>query len=178
MILNRLESAAEAVLFAAGGAVSPAALQKALRQDAAVTKAVVERLSAAYAENGRGIKIITVDGCFQMCSNPDYFGSIMELAEVPQRKALSSTLLETLAVIAYKQPVTKAAIEEIRGVSADHAVNRLVEYGLVCERGRLDAPGRPILFGTTEDFLRHFGLESLDGLSLRDFSGEAFEGGL
>ena len=77
---------------------------------------------------------------------------------------LSTTLLETLAIIAYKQPVTKGQIEEIRGVSADHAVNRLVEYGLVKEEGRLDAPGKPILFGTSDEFLRYFGFNSLNNL--------------
>ncbi|MDO5389326.1 MAG: SMC-Scp complex subunit ScpB, partial [Clostridia bacterium] len=81
---------------------------------------------------------------------------------------LSTTLLETLAIIAYKQPVTKGQIEDIRGVSADHAVNRLVEYGLVCERGRLDAPGKPILFGTTDEFLRYFGFSSIENLPVSE----------
>ena len=84
----------------------------------------------------------------------------------PSRKkhVLTDVLLETLSIIAYKQPVTKLEIEKIRGVKSDHAVNKLVEYNLVCERGRLDAPGKPILFGTTEEFLRRFSIHSLDDL--------------
>ena len=79
---------------------------------------------------------------------------------------LTDILLETLSIIAYKQPVTKSEIEKIRGVSCGHAVNKLIEYGLVCELGRLDAPGRPLLFGTTEEFLRSFGVHSVDDLPI------------
>ena len=92
---------------------------------------------------------------------------------------LTDVLLETLSIIAYKQPITRLEVEKIRGVSCDHAVNKLVEYGLIYEVGRLDAPGRPILFGTTEEFLRYFGIESLDDLpilnqeTIEDFREEA-----
>ena len=84
------------------------------------------------------------------------------MASKPKKHVLTDVLLETLSIIAYKQPVTKLEIEKIRGVKSDHAVNKLVEYNLVCERGRLDAPGKPILFGTTEEFLRRFSIHSLD----------------
>ena len=99
----------------------------------------------------------------------------------PQKPTLTEVMLETLSIIAYKQPVTKAEIEKIRGVKCDHAVNKLVEYDLVTELGRLDAPGRPILFGTTEEFLRSFGVENIDDLPapdpvrLADFKAEAEE---
>ena len=103
------------------------------------------------------------------------------MASEPKKQELSEAALETLSIIAYKQPVTKAEIQRIRGVASDHAVNRLVEFGLVCEVGRLDAPGRPILFATTEEFLRRFGVGSLEELprlddeKIRTFEREAAE---
>ena len=89
---------------------------------------------------------------------------LIRIAKQPKRRVLTDVLLETLSIIAYKQPVTKMEIEKIRGVSSDHAVSKLVEYNLVCELGRLDAPGRPLLFGTTEEFLRSFGVHSIEEL--------------
>ena len=86
------------------------------------------------------------------------------MAKQPKKYVLTDVLLETLSIIAYKQPVTKLEIEKIRGVKSDHAVNKLVEYNLVCEVGRMDAPGKPILFGTTEEFLRRFSIQSLEEL--------------
>ncbi len=89
---------------------------------------------------------------------------MIKIAGQPKKQTLTDVLLETLSIIAYKQPVTKMEIEKIRGVSSGHAVNKLVEYNLVCELGRLEAPGRPLLFGTTEEFLRSFGVNSLEEL--------------
>ncbi len=89
---------------------------------------------------------------------------MIRVASQPKKHVLTDVLLETLSIIAYKQPVTKLEIEKIRGVKSDHAVNKLVEYNLVSERGRMDAPGKPILFGTTEEFLRRFSIHSLDDL--------------
>jgi len=103
------------------------------------------------------------------------------VTDVPKKHLLTDVLLETLSIIAYKQPVTKIEIETIRGVKSDHAVNKLVEYNLVTEVGRLDAPGKPILFGTTEEFLRNFGIQSLEELpmanseKMQDFKLEAEE---
>ena len=92
------------------------------------------------------------------------YDTIIKLTQIPKKHVLTDVLLETLSIIAYKQPITKLQVEAIRGVKSDHAINKLIEYNLVCEVGRLDAPGRPILFGTTEVFLRTFGLKSLDNL--------------
>lgn len=114
-----------------------------------------------------------------MCSKPETYESLVRIAHVPKKYVLTDVLLETLSIIAYKQPVTKMEIEHIRGVKTDHAVNKLVEYNLVCEAGRLDAPGKPILFATTEEFLRNFGIESLEDLpvvnpeKIEDFKLEA-----
>ena len=110
-----------------------------------------------------------------------HYEDLLKVARAPRKQVLTDTALETLSIIAYKQPVTKTEIEKIRGVKCDHAINKLVEYNLVQELGRLDAPGRPILFGTTEEFLRNFGVESTEDLpvinpvKLEDFKAEAEE---
>ena len=93
---------------------------------------------------------------------------LIRVAKQPRKYTLTDVLLETLSIVAYRQPVTKLEIEKIRGVKSDHAMNKLVEYGLIEEAGRLDAPGRPILFGTTEEFLRRFSLQSLEELPTLD----------
>ncbi len=164
MTLNELESVIEAILFASGDVVSAKSISLATEQDEKTVQTVINNLADKYVYDKRGFKIIQVGEGYQMCTNPEYFEFIKKVFQVPTRKTLSTTLLETLAIIAYKQPITKSHIEEIRGVSADHAVNRLVEYGLVSEKGRLDAPGKPILFGTTDEFLRYFGFSNLDNL--------------
>ncbi len=164
MTIQELESVIEAILFASGETVALKDIAYATEQDENTLKSVIDNLSDKYTYENRGIRIIRVGEGYQMCTDKNCFDYIKKLYQAPTRKTLSTTLLETLAIIAYKQPVTKGQIEEIRGVSADHAVNRLVEYGLVSEQGRLDAPGKPILFGTTDEFLRYFGFSSLEDL--------------
>ena len=134
-----------------------------------------------YQKKDRGIQIIELEQSYQLCSKKEYYECLIRLAMHPKKPALTDVMLETLSIIAYKQPVTKAEIEKIRGVKSDHAVNKLVEYNLVKELGRLDAPGRPILFGTTEEFLRTFGVQGLeelpavDPVKMADFKAEAEE---
>ena len=99
-----------------------------------------------------------------MCTKQEFYEDLIKVAAAPRKYVLTDVLLETLSIIAYKQPITKMEIEKIRGVSCEHAVNKLVEYELVKELGRLDAPGRPMLFGTTEEFLRAFGVTSIEEL--------------
>lgn len=111
-----------------------------------------------------GIRILQLDTRYQMCTSPEYYDALIRVAKQPRKPVLTEVVMETLAIIAYKQPVTKAEIEKIRGVKSDHAVNKLVEYELVEEVGRLNAPGRPTLFATTEEFLRRFGVSSLEEL--------------
>ena len=129
----------------------------------------------------RGITITELDGAYQMCTKPQMYDYLIKVAKQPKHYALTDVLLETLSIIAYKQPITRAEIEKIRGVSCSHAVSRLVDYNLVCELGRLDAPGRPLLFGTTEEFLRTFGVSSIEELpilnqdQLENFKREAEE---
>ncbi len=164
MGLTDVEAIIESLLFVAGEAVLLKQISKVIEQDPITTQKILYRMQEEYEKQGRGIQIIELDGAFQMCTKPQYFEYIQKLYETPQKFTLTQALLETLAIIAYKQPITKVQIEDLRGVSCDHVVNRLLEYGLVCEVGRLDAPGRPLLFGTTEEFLRYFGFRSLEEL--------------
>ena len=117
-----------------------------------------------YEKENRGITLIELEESVQLCTKPQMYEYLVKVAKTPKKFVLTDTLLETLSIIAYKQPVTRLEIEKIRGVSCDHAVNRLLEFNLITEVGRLDAPGRPLLFGTTEEFLRSFGVKSLDDL--------------
>ncbi|MCI1930799.1 MAG: SMC-Scp complex subunit ScpB [Clostridia bacterium] len=161
MRLNEAESVVESLLFVSGDAVSIDVIAKSVELDRATARAVVLSLSKRYEEEKRGIRIIEIDNSFQMCSAPENFQYLSNVLKTEKKNGLSQALLETLAIIAYKQPVTKAQIEEIRGVNSDHAVNRLIEKKLVTECGKSDAPGRPVLFGTTNDFLRFFGFKSI-----------------
>ena len=136
---------------------------------------------AEYDAEDRGIRLIEVGDKYQLCTKNEYYDILSSIVNMPKKHVLTDVLLETLSIIAYKQPVTRAEIEKIRGVSCSHAVNRLMEYNLVDEVGRLDAPGHPILFGTTDDFLRSFGIASMDELpsispdKIADFKKQAEE---
>ena len=136
-------------------------------------KAAIDELMQEYEAEDRGIRLIELDGKYQLCTKNDYYDVLAKIVNMPRKHSLTDVILETLSIVAYKQPVTRAEIEKIRGVSCSHAVNKLVEYNLICEVGRLDAPGHPILFGTTDDFLRSFGISSMD--ELPDISPEKIE---
>lgn len=166
MELEKIEAAIEAVLFTMGEAVEVEKLAAAVDMDVDTTRKIVRNMSDKYQAADRGIKIIELEGSFQLCTKAEYYENLIKVVSQPKKYQLTDTLLETLSIIAYKQPITKLEVEKIRGVSSDHAVNRLVEYGLVGEVGRLDAPGRPILFATTQDFLRAFGVQSIDELPM------------
>ena len=161
---EELCAAAEAILFSMGDAVELTHIAQAMCLDIDEMKSVLDELMAEYNSDKRGIQIIELEGAYQLCTKKDLYDYLVRIAHVPKPRELTDVMLETLSIIAYKQPVTKLEIEKIRGVSCDHAVSKLVEYNLVCELGRLDAPGRPLLFGTTEEFLRSFGVQSIDEL--------------
>ena len=173
------EAAIEAVLFTMGHSVELSRLAAAIGQDENTAKEIVGRLKKRYDTGKRGMQIIELENSYQMCTRSEYYDNLIRVAAAPKKQVLSDVVLETLSIIAYKQPVTKLEIEKIRGVKSDHAVNKLVEYDLVCEVGRLDAPGKPLLFGTTEEFLRRFGVQSVEELpsiapeQLEDFKEEA-----
>lgn len=154
----------EAVLFTMGQSVELHQLAVAIDQDEQTAKKVVRDLMACYEREDRGMEIIELEKSYQMCTKAKFYENLIRVAATPKKQVLTEVVLETLSIIAYKQPVTKLEIEKIRGVKSDHAVNRLIEYNLVQEVGRLDAPGRPALFATTEEFLRRFGIGSRENL--------------
>ena len=158
------EAALEAILFAYGNSVSSERLCEVLCLTEEELEEVVSNLEKQYAEEGRGINIVRLEDSFQLGTKAEYYDRLVKLAKHPKRYSLTDSVIETLSIVAYKQPVTKSEIEKIRGVSADHAINRLVEYELIEEVGRLEAPGKPLLFGTTEQFLRAFGVTSISEL--------------
>ena len=172
----------EAVLFFFFYSVERKKLASVLNMSDTETKALIGSMQEEYnSDVNRGITIVELEGSIQMCSKTEMYEHLMKIATVPKHYSLTDTVLETLSIVAYKQPVTRIEIEKIRGVNCDHAVNKLLEYGLITELGRLDAPGRPLLFGTTEEFLRCFGVKSLDELPtvsaerLEEFKKEAAE---
>lgn len=162
--LEAAEAIVEAVLFTMGNSVELRQLAVAIDQSEQVAKQAVESLKKRYEQENRGMQIIELEQAYQMCTNANYYEHLIRVASAPKKQVLTEVVLETLSIIAYKQPVTKVEISKIRGVSSDHAVNRLVEYGLAYEVGRMDAPGRPALFATTEEFLRRFGVGSTTDL--------------
>lgn len=162
------EAVIEAVLFTMGNSVELSRLAAAIGQDENAAREAVLRLKKRYDTGKRGMQIIELENSYQMCTRSEYYEHLIRVAATPKKQVLSDVVLETLSIIAYKQPVTKLEIEKIRGVKSDHAVNKLVEYNLVYEVGRLDAPGRPALFATTEEFLRRFGIGSTQNLPVVD----------
>ena len=181
MEIKKLEAAIEAILFTMGDSVELEKIASAIEQDKETTRKLIRNMMAKYDDEDRGIRILELENSFQLCTKQEMYEYLIRVAKQPKRYVLTDVLLETLSIIAYKQPVTKIEIEKIRGVKSDHAVNKLVEYNLVKEVGRLDAPGRPLLFGTTEEFLRRFRVQSLDDLpsfdteKLEDFKAEAMD---
>lgn len=158
--MKDLKYAIEAVLFAAGDVVKAPKLAVALDGDLEEIKTAVEELKKEYDRDKRGFSIIELDDGYQICSRPIYYKYIQDILGEQRNQTLSNAAMETLAIIAYKQPITRSQIEYIRGVNSDGCVNRLYERGLIEEAGRLDAPGRPILYVTTQNFLRCFGLKT------------------
>lgn len=161
---KNIECALEAVLFSLGEAVEIEKLAEALEVKEEEVKEAAITLQKKYDEENRGIKIIEIENAIQMCSNPEYFECIKRVTQIKKQAGLSSAALETLSIIAYNQPVTKGTIEFIRGVDSTYSVTRLLERGLIDELGRAETPGRPILYGTTTEFLRCFGLKNLEEL--------------
>ena len=161
MTIEKAEPVIEALLFTMGEPISLDALSAVTglaREDA---REAVKNLMTRLHFEGRGLRVIELDGSYQMCTAPEMYDYIIQLTHQPKKPVLTSVMLETLAIVAYKQPVTRTEIEQIRGVSCSHVINKLLECGLIMESGRLNAPGRPILFSTTEDFLRTFGVSSV-----------------
>lgn len=162
--MNELTSALEAILFAAGESIHISRLSLVLGIDEYETKCALKELADYYSGNHRGMRVLFLDDKVQMCSAPDYASYITKALEQRKPPVLSQSSLETLAVVAYFQPVTRAYIEQIRGVDSSYTVGILQERGLIEECGRLEVPGRPLLFRTTDVFLRTMGVSSLSEL--------------
>lgn len=181
MDIQEMEAAIEAILFTMGDSVELRKIARAIEQDEETTKKIIHNMMDRYNGAARGIHIIELNGSFQLCTKNSMYEYLIKVVKQPSKMLLTDVVLETLSIVAYKQPITKLEIEKIRGVKCDHAVNKLIDYDLVQEVGRLDAPGKPILFGTTEEFLRNFGVRSVEDLpainpvKLADFKAEAEE---
>ena len=173
MELNRTTAAIETILFAMGDSVEVALLAEVLELSKEEVREAVHVLEERFDAEGSGLKINWFEDAVQLSSRPEYYEYLVKIAKQPKRQVLTDTLMETLSIIAFKQPVTRAEVESIRGVNSDFAINKLVGFGLVEERGRKEAPGRPLLFGTTQQFLRSFGISSLEDLP--DFGSEQME---
>lgn len=178
---NNYEAEIEAILFTMGNSVELSRIAAALEISEEQTRQIIQKMMEKYKTDNHGIQILELEDSFQMCTKAEMYGCLIRIAKQPKKQMLSDVLLETLSIIAYKQPVTRIEIEKIRGVSCEHAINRLIDYNLVKEVGRMDAPGRPILLGTTEEFLRCFGVQSVDELpslnpdQIEEFKQEAQE---
>ncbi len=161
---NREESIIEALLFASGEPVAVAELSAILDMPNEAIREKVEKMQKEWDAEEQGLRILTLEDGYQICTRDCYFPYIQKLVEPRRQQPLSQAALEVLAIIAYQQPVTRSVIEEIRGCNSDSGLARLIERGLCEEQGRLDAPGRPMLYGTTTEFLRAFGLTSIQDL--------------
>ena len=167
--MENLKYAIEGILFAAGESVKTAKLAVVLDKTVDEVTEAVEELRAEYDRDKRGFTIIEISDGYQISSRPDYYKYIREILGEQRNQPLSNAAMEALAIIAYKQPVTRGMIEKVRGVNSDGCVSRLYERGLIEEAGRLDAPGRPVLYKTTDTFLRCFGLRTPRDLPPIDF---------
>lgn len=164
MTKEEIMAAAEAILFSSGTPVELEKIASALELDTATVRECTDELIEKYEKERRGIKIIRLNKSLQMCSDKQYGPYVRKVMDMKKNTPLSQAAMEVLAVIAYNQPVTKAFVEQIRGVDCSGVVGSLCAKGLIEEKGRLELPGRPLLYGTTEHFLRCFGIENLEGL--------------
>ncbi|MEE1056488.1 MAG: SMC-Scp complex subunit ScpB [Acutalibacteraceae bacterium] len=161
---TELKCAIEAILFANGTPVPLDMISKAIEIKPSQTKKLIEELMQEYNSDSHGIAVIRLEESYQMCNKKEYGEYIRRVMDIKRNSPLSQAALEVLAVIAYNQPVTKAFVEQVRGVDCSGVIGSLTTKGLIEEKGRLELPGRPLLYGTTENFLRCFQIESLDDL--------------
>ncbi|MDD4834180.1 MAG: SMC-Scp complex subunit ScpB [Lutispora sp.] len=170
MDIKSIKAAVECILFVSGDPVSLKDLAGVLDIDQGTLKKIINQLMDDFDDETRGIKIIEINGSYQMCSKSEFYEFVEKLFKPKAKGGLSQASLETLSIIAYKQPITKSSIDSIRGVKSDACITRLVEKEIIKEIGRMDTPGRPILYGTTDNFLRLFGLKNIGDLpTLKDF---------
>ena len=164
MNIKEMVAACEAILFASGEPVPLMRICEIFEIDEETAEGIMNMLSDRLVNSGSGIKLIKLDKVYQLCSREEYVEYIRKALDLRRKTPLSQAAFEVLAVIAYNQPVTKAYVEQVRGVDCSGVVSTLVEKNLLEEKGRLELPGRPLLYGTTDNFLRCFSLKSLDDL--------------
>ena len=164
MDAKKLPCAIEAILFVAGEPVNVSELAHALDMTVSELSPVLDDMKAAYDRDARGLRLNRFGMSVQLATRPDYAPYIERLLQPVQKQSLTQAAMETLSIIAYRQPITKSEIEAVRGVKCDYSVTSLMNKGLIEEVGRRESLGRPILYGTTEEFLSHFGIETLDDL--------------
>lgn len=170
MEIRNIEAVIEALLFAAGDAIPVERMSEILEIDKKTLKIIMGNMISNYKHSSRGIIIREINNSYLLCTRPEYFDYVKLFNEPRQKQALSQAAFETLSIIAYNQPITKAKIEQIRGVNSDSALTRLVERNLIKDAGRLDTPGKPILYETTDEFLRSFGFRSIADLPVLDMN--------
>lgn len=170
MEIKDFESVIEGLLFAAGDPLEISKIAEILEIDKKTAKLILNNMIINFQNSKRGIMIREIDGSYQLCSRFEHYEYLRKLFEPRQKQVLSQAAFETLAIIAYNQPVTRTRIEQIRGVNSDSAVARLLERNLIREAGRLDSPGKPMLYETTEEFLRSFGFKSTADLPIIEMS--------
>ena len=159
-----MQSAVEAILFAAGEPLEIERIAEALEAEAEIIESALDGLKFTLDERGSGICLVKMDNRYQLCTRQDYADEVRAVLEIKKNSPLSNAAFEVLAVIAYNQPVTKAFVEQVRGVDCSGVISTLIAKGLVEERGRLELPGRPLIYGTTPEFLKCFCVTSLDEL--------------
>ena len=164
----KIKSTIESLLFVSGDPLTIKDLSNALEISNKTIKNILEEMISEYEDEKRGIKLISINGEYQLVTKAENSSYIQKLLKKNKRQSLSQASLESLAIIAYKQPITRVDIDEIRGVKSESAMQRLLEKDLIKEVGRLEVPGRPILYGTTDEFLRQFGLKELKDLPSLD----------
>lgn len=163
-VKDRYKSIIESLLFMSGEPLNIKEISSIIECDADYTKEILNSMKDEFQDDKRGIKLIQLENNFQLVTKEENGNYVQKLLKTNIRQSLSQAALETLAIVSYKQPITRIDIDEIRGVKSDRAIQTLVEKNLIKECGRLEVPGKPILYGTTEEFLKHFGLESLKSL--------------
>ncbi len=166
MEIRDIESLVESLLFANGDVLSLEKMCEIIEIDKKTLRNIISNLMIKFSTSSRGIMIREIDEGYQFCTKPEHHEYIMKLFQPRQKQGLSQAAFETLAIIAYNQPVTRAKIEQIRGVNSDSSILRLIERNLIKEAGRLETPGKPIIYKTTEEFLRSFGFSSIKDLPM------------
>ena len=161
---KELYNAIEALLFVTGDPVGLDRIAEALCIPIVDLEEFMPKMMDEYNYERRGIKLIKLENSYQLTTRSEYFDAVVRMVTHKQKQVLSPATLEVLSIISYNQPITKAAIEKVRGVDSSHSLTKLLERELIEQRGRLNAPGRPVLYGTTDEFLRCFGLQSLDDM--------------